>query len=172
MKRFDPSLISVWAALLVVAGAIVSLVAALPRVKDMADQPSIKPQEAPFLPPPRSAPIQGRERTIGLLEAMALKNPAPATPDSIETGRRLFDAICAVCHGADAKGKGPISKKLVIPPADLTSASTAARPDGYYYVVMRQGGAVMPSQAEALSSRDRWDIVNYLRDLQRGGGSG
>jgi len=134
---------------------------------EMADQPSIKPQERPFLPPPNSVPVHGRERKLELLEAAELKNPLKPTPASLENGKRLFQIYCVVCHGTNAKGKGPIAKKLTSPPDDLTQESTVAQADGYLYTVIREGGETMPAQVEGLSSRERWDIVNYLRSLQR-----
>jgi mono/diheme cytochrome c family protein len=41
---------------------------------------------------------------------------------SIE-GPALFKSYCAVCHGADAKGGGPMAKSLKVSPADLTHIS-------------------------------------------------
>ena len=35
------------------------------------------------------------------------------------------------------------------------------------YMYMRHGGAVMPSYGNALSSRDGWDLVNYIRHMQK-----
>jgi mono/diheme cytochrome c family protein len=40
------------------------------------------------------------------------------------------------------------------------------RTDGFLYATIRDGGALMPGQGEALSPRERWDVVNYLRVLQ------
>src|SRR5207248_2546632 len=38
-------------------------------------------------------------------------------------GPALFKAYCAVCHGADAKGSGPMANSLKALPADLTRIS-------------------------------------------------
>jgi mono/diheme cytochrome c family protein len=35
-------------------------------------------------------------------------------------GKSEFQSSCASCHGTDAKGKGPVSDQLKIPPPDLT----------------------------------------------------
>lgn len=51
----------------------------------------------------------------------------PGTPDNHDIhligsvkGPALYQAYCAVCHGADAKGDGPMAKSLTTPPPDLT----------------------------------------------------
>jgi mono/diheme cytochrome c family protein len=49
--------------------------------------------------------------------------------DSVD-GPALFKAYCAVCHGTDARGGGPMSVSLKVPPADLTRI--AARNGGVY----------------------------------------
>jgi hypothetical protein len=39
---------------------------------------------------------------------------------SIASGRQEFVRYCAVCHGLDGKGTGPMARQLGITPADLT----------------------------------------------------
>src|SRR2546425_12567387 len=41
-----------------------------------------------------------------------IKNPVPATPESLATGKRLYDRLCADCHGATGHGDGEKAKKL------------------------------------------------------------
>ena len=135
----------------------------------MARQPAVQPQgQVMPLPPGGSMPVQGKEREISREEAAKIKNPVPATAESIENGKRLFQISCSVCHGADGKGMGPVAAKFV-PPPDITQAFFRARTDGFLYETIRRGGPLMPGQGEALSSKERWDIVNYLRSLQEGG---
>jgi mono/diheme cytochrome c family protein len=43
-----------------------------------------------------------------------------------DAGRGHFDTHCAVCHGSDARGAGPTSQVLLIPPSDLTQLSNNA----------------------------------------------
>ena len=38
-------------------------------------------------------------------------------------GPALYKAYCSSCHGADARGSGPMAKSLNVPPADLTRIS-------------------------------------------------
>lgn len=152
------------AAGLVVLGA--SLAYAWPWSTDMDKQPSIRPQEAPRLPPPNTIPRQGKERPMGRVEAgERLRNPTAPTAASIEHGKQLFQIYCAICHGPNAKGGGPVAAKFV-PPPDLTLEIFRQRTDGFLYATIRDGGALMPPQGEALSPKERWDIVNYVRHLQ------
>jgi mono/diheme cytochrome c family protein len=41
--------------------------------------------------------------------------------EDADIGKAEFQASCANCHGADGKGKGPVSGQLKVPPADLTA---------------------------------------------------
>jgi mono/diheme cytochrome c family protein len=108
---------------------------------------------------------------MDLLEAAEnLRNPVQPNAASIENGKRIFEIYCLVCHGPGARGDGPIARKLEDPPDDLTQETTVELTDGYIYTVIREGGTTMPPQAEGLSRRERWDVVNYLRSLQREAG--
>ena len=46
---------------------------------------------------------------------------APAPPTSAASGKEMFVAYCASCHGTDAKGNGPAAAALNSKPADLTA---------------------------------------------------
>jgi mono/diheme cytochrome c family protein len=139
-----------------------------PWSKDMHRQPSIRPQEAPRVPPAHSIPRQGKEPRMDRIEAgKRLRNPLDPTPDVMTRGQRLYDVYCALCHGPDGKGMGPVAMKFV-PPPDLTLDVFRKRPDGFVYQTIKDGGAIMPGQGEALSVEDRWAIVHYLKKLQAG----
>jgi len=42
-------------------------------------------------------------------------------PTYVPTGQQMFKQYCAVCHGSDAKGQGPLAAMLKTPPPDLTT---------------------------------------------------
>lgn len=48
------------------------------------------------------------------------KNPPAATAVRQAGGLELYGAYCAVCHGKDAKGNGPMAKQLKPKVPDLT----------------------------------------------------
>jgi len=54
--------------------------------------------------------------------------PAPRT--SATSGKEMYLAYCATCHGKEGKGDGPVASALKVPPADLTTLSK--RNDGKF----------------------------------------
>ena len=96
-----------------------------------------------------------------------LMAPAEAKLDSaVVRGDTLFHTFCWTCHGMKMAGDGPVAAQFM-PPPDLLAEATRKRTDGFIYMYMRHGGVVMPSYGNALSSRDAWDIVHYVRSMQK-----
>ncbi len=159
--------------LLVVA---VSLIAAgrvhgLPWSTDLYGQPELEAGTEPKAPPEHTVPTTGVEpplssrMSVRIKAGLALKNPVPVSEESLATGKALFNIYCTPCHGPQGKGDGSVIGKG-IPSSDLHADRTKRQKDGYIYVTIRSGGIIMPSYNHALSTRERWDIVNYVRQLQ------
>jgi mono/diheme cytochrome c family protein len=55
-----------------------------------------------------------------IITSLAVGFAAAAQADDFDIGKSEFQSSCASCHGADAKGKGPVSDQLKVPPPDLT----------------------------------------------------
>jgi mono/diheme cytochrome c family protein len=53
----------------------------------------------------------------------AMAMPLAAQEADAEKGQALFASYCAQCHGADAKGGGPMAEMLAIETPDLTVLS-------------------------------------------------
>ena len=47
----------------------------------------------------------------------------PIKSTSPVSGKDMYTAYCAVCHGTDGKGVGPAASALKVPPTDLTLLS-------------------------------------------------
>lgn len=155
------------------------LAQAWPWSQDMANQISVKPQESPdpanpgMTPfPSRSAPVKGTTVLVEDLDAAKkMVNPVPVTPQSVATGKHLFEIYCTPCHGFTGVGDGLVGQKLIMQPFNLTSSNTMHDwhspdyPDGYIFGYMTLGGAVMPSYANDLSPTERWNVVNYVRTV-------
>lgn len=133
----------------------------------MEEQPSIGYREGPrLLPPEGSVPITGLEVPA---DGSVPTNPVEATSNSIARGNLLFGIHCAVCHGEDGLGEGPVAAYFKSPApavADLTTDRIVKLDDGLLYLIVTNGAQGMPSLAENLTPRERWDVINFLRTLQ------
>ena len=63
----------------------------------------------------------------------------PIKSTSPISGKEMYTAYCAVCHGTDAKGGGPAAGALNVPPTDLT---LLARNNGGKYPAMKVTSAI------------------------------
>ncbi len=133
---------------------------------DMWYQPSIRPQQAPRPEPDRSVPLDATPRYESRDDTEALVDPVPPTPESLARGKALFVARCTPCHGAQGRGGGPVSKFFPEPP-DFAYIKVRERTDGFIWGTISYGGKAMPPAREGLTPRDRWNLVNWVREIQR-----
>jgi mono/diheme cytochrome c family protein len=134
-------------------------------VSFMEIQPVHKQMNDPLPVPERSIPIEG---PVSIANMGAPSNPVPADETSIARGGELFNITCQPCHGADAKGNGPVAPFLQDrKPADLTGPVIRALSDGAIFLTISNGKLpYMVPLNENLTVRERWDVVNYLRTIQ------
>ena len=101
-------------------------------------------------------------------EAAKVKNPVAASPESVARGKELFTKNCRFCHGADAKGNGPMAPEGTHP-SDLTDAKwDRGSTDGEIFAVIQNGAGPkfdMKGYKSKLPDSDIWNIVNYLRSI-------
>jgi len=93
-------------------------------------------------------------------------NETQLPPTYIPSGRQMYKQYCASCHGADAKGHGPMAAVLKVPPPDLTTL--AKRHDGkfpYDYVSnVLEFGPGFPSHGS--SEMPTWGPIFRYYDKQ------
>ncbi len=58
-------------------------------------------------------------RCTTLIAALTI-TAAPLAAQEAEEGAEIFAQYCATCHGAEAKGNGPMAPILILQPPDLT----------------------------------------------------
>lgn len=95
-----------------------------------------------------------------------LANPIAVSKESLERGQDRFNIYCSPCHGYFGEGDGRLRGLFPKPPS-LHNQKVMNWADGNIYHVITNGQNVMPSYAEQVSVNDRWNIVNYIRTLQR-----
>ncbi len=150
---------------------------------DLYNQRSIKPQELGSMIefPIGTVSSDGREnedpahRFDWLVNEIspktATRNSREANPESLANGELKYLTYCAVCHGTTGEineegfAKTKANEVGMVAPAVI--ALTPHFTDGYIFKKIKYGGAVMPSLGYATTARDRWDIVNAIRKLEK-----
>jgi mono/diheme cytochrome c family protein len=154
------------------AGAMAKLLggdSSLPKVQyvpDMADAPTMKPQEN-YIEPPEDAVSMSAvlyPKTVEEAEAN-LKNPLQSDPQVLALGEKMYNTYCIPCHGAAAKGDGSITDLYPRPP-DITADIYKKRADGFFFYRITFGANIMPGYGHATAPHERWAIVHYVRKLQ------
>jgi len=159
---------------------------AFPWSTDMFQGPEAQPLEiAPRVMPDGTLPVDGIHYNIhygqpqGMpdaqaippmkLELMTVKmhNPLQPTSENLAHGRALFETTCAPCHGEFGRGDGTVVHLLQHKPANLMTGVSKNLPDGYIFGYIRNGGIWMPSYDDAMSANERWQVVLYVREMQK-----
>lgn len=106
------------------------------------------------------------------------QNPTPDTPETIDRGRALFQANCAICHGPRALGDGPQAFLLQPRPVNLQLHVPQHAPgEVYYWITSGVAGTGMPAWKQTtapegtrvgLTDEERWSVVRYLQALASG----
>lgn len=91
---------------------------------------------------------------------------AAAGTGNPDSGRKLYQAKCAACHGKDGKGSAPMAKMFKVEPAelDLTSAQAQKKP---FADIVANGikDTKMPGFKGKLKDSEIADINAYLLSL-------
>ncbi len=97
-----------------------------------------------------------------------LANPVPLdNANAQQRGATVFTNFCAECHGPDGRGMGPIAQRGFPPPPSLFADRALKLKDGQMFHILTYGQNNMPSYASQISRQDRWNVIVYLRSLQR-----
>jgi mono/diheme cytochrome c family protein len=151
-------------------------------IQDMMDSPAINPQEfdegspnhsGMRVPPEGTQPVGFTPYRYGTDAAAAAKNVNPMagdfSEDSLKVGLKFFQTNCAVCHGLQGEGgeKLPVGEKMALKPPPLTSDKITKWTDGQIYHVITMGQGVMGPYASHIPQKYRWQVVNYVRQLQK-----
>jgi mono/diheme cytochrome c family protein len=90
------------------------------------------------------------------------------------SGRELYLAACAACHGADGTGQAPALLGFDVPVPDFTDCSFATpEADADWFAIVHDGGPVrafdrrMPSFGEALSEADILRVLAHVHAFCR-----
>ena len=97
------------------------------------------------------------------------RNPLQLSAHNLQTGREIFRARCANCHGVDGSGRTPVGRSLYPRVPDLTSRRTQSLSDGEIHYIIENGVQLtgMPAWGKPhQQSDDIWQLVIFIRSLQ------
>lgn len=134
------------------------------------------------LPPDGTTPIgftrfdEFPNTTEGYLAASEnITNPVAVTKKNLVEGKQLFIAMCGPCHGIKGQGNGKIVELGKYPAPPSYSSGNSSRggamkdlTDGKIYHTLQYGLNLMGSYASQLSPEERWKVIMYVHELQKG----
>lgn len=150
-------------------------------IQDLMESPAVKAQEyddffadkagGARVPPEHSVPVGFKTYKPGFNPELAKadKNPfeGQMSDEVLLAGQKYFETNCMVCHGQKADGAGPIVDKMPNKPPSLLSEKIRGWKDGQIYQVISMGQGTMGSYASHVPQQYRWQVVNYIRHLQK-----
>ncbi|MGV2909530.1 c-type cytochrome [Achromobacter sp. AGC25] len=110
---------------------------------------------------------------IASLGVVMLTQVSPSFAQNLN-GKNLFTQRCAMCHGADIKGTGPLARKSNPPTPDLTTAAFKKRLSDYpgvivSSVILRPNGDLIPRTLRENGVKvppHSWTVQDF-RDLNK-----
>ena len=88
----------------------------------------------------------------------------------LDTGKDVYQAACASCHGVDGRGAARTSVKFETRLPDFTDCAFATKePDGDWSATIHNGGPargfspIMPAYRDALTEEQIDNVIGYMR---------
>jgi mono/diheme cytochrome c family protein len=107
----------------------------------------------------------------GFADVKKLKNPFAGDQEATKKGAELFQTNCASCHGATGVGDGPAGMALTPKPRNLTAFADYkyGKGDLGIFRSIKHGidGGGMTGWADRMTDDESWQVVNYVRTLQK-----
>ncbi|HEY4650819.1 MAG TPA: cytochrome c [Pontibacter sp.] len=97
----------------------------------------------------------------------ALQNPLERTDKHLAEGKILYTRFCSPCHGEQGDGQGLVGQKFKGVPS-YSAGRVAELPAGHIFHVITEGRGRMMPHASQVDPTERWKIVMYVQQLQKG----
>lgn len=99
--------------------------------------------------------------------ASNLINPFKGNEKATAEGKQIFNQMCVICHGMQGKGNGIAGVTLKPKPANFLAINVINETDGEIFWKLTEGKSPMASYKEMLNENQRWQLVNYIRNLEK-----
>ena len=119
-----------------------------------------------YVPKTEYVAIQ-QKKGVAPASADKIVNPLKGDANAAASGKKLYKAMCFVCHGPKGKGDGMGGAGLTPKPTDLTSEAVQSQTDGAIFWKIAEGRAPMAGYKTSIPEKKRWEIINYIRTLKQ-----
>ncbi|WP_439879944.1 c-type cytochrome [Pontibacter sp. MBLB2868] len=96
-----------------------------------------------------------------------LTNPLAKTDQNLAEGKVLYSRFCAHCHGEKGDGQGLVGQKFKGVPS-YSAGRVSTLPAGHIFHVITNGRGRMMPHGSQVNPTERWKIVMYVQQLQKG----
>lgn len=93
-------------------------------------------------------------------------NPYKGSSTFAAEGKKIYESMCTICHGDKGKGNGTAGVSLTPRPANFLAIKVRNESDGAIFWKLSEGNPPMASYKTLLSEIQRWQLVNYIRQLE------
>ena len=109
--------------------------------------------------------------SVGYARSAEVKNPLDPAAIDLKEAERMYLINCGICHGAKLDGNGPLWKGgdgpyPAAPRNLITDPITANMAEGTMFHSITYGKNLMGAYGPQLSSKQRWEIVAFIKSKQ------
>jgi mono/diheme cytochrome c family protein len=106
--------------------------------------------------------------SVGYARSGEVKNPLNPAEMDMKEAERMYLINCGICHGAKLDGNGPLWKGgdgpyTAAPRNLITDPVTSNMAEGTMFHSITYGKNLMGSYASQLSTKQRWEIVAFIK---------
>jgi mono/diheme cytochrome c family protein len=113
--------------------------------------------------------------SAGYLQSAGVKSPLDLATINMKEAERLYLVNCGICHGAKLDGNGPLWKDgngpFTAAPKNLMGDDMKKMPEGTMFHSVTYGKGAMGSYASQLNTKQRWEVIAYIKSKQFPGGA-
>jgi mono/diheme cytochrome c family protein len=110
--------------------------------------------------------------SAGYVQSASNKNPLSIESIDMKEAERLYLVNCGICHGEKLDGNGPLWKGGDGPypaaPKNFMADDMKVMTEGTMFHSVTYGKGQMGSYASQLNTKQRWEVIAYVKSKQGG----
>lgn len=115
-------------------------------------------------------PYSLKNDSTGYGQSAAIKSPVQTSDVDMKNAERLYLINCGICHGAKLDGNGPLYKggdgPYTAAPKNFMDDAMKSMTEGTMFHSVTYGKGQMGSYASQLNTRQRWEVIAYIKAKQ------